>query len=75
MLLEVLLGGRGQLDGSELVAPPLEAANDLADEATLDSKSVTAMGRAVVLSFGHTWTPSGLTAMKLLSPSVSLFVC
>jgi len=37
VLLEVLLGGCDELDGGELVASPLEAADDLADEAALNT--------------------------------------
>jgi hypothetical protein len=35
VLLEVLGGGGHELDGDKLVASPLEALDDLADEATL----------------------------------------
>lgn len=36
MLLEVLLGGSGELDGSELEAAGLEAGDDGANEAALE---------------------------------------
>lgn len=37
MLLEVSLGGLGDLEGDELEAALLEAADDLADESALDA--------------------------------------
>lgn len=62
MLLEMLLRGRDQLDGHELEATVLEAADDGADETTLEGVSVTLCGRFVERA---TCTPSGLMAMKL----------
>lgn len=64
MLLEVLLGGRDELDGGELVPPLLEAGDDLADEAALQT-SISAPGQTCNRFVGRTWTPSGFTAMKL----------
>lgn len=37
MLLEVLLGGRDHLESNKLVAALLEALNDIANEAALDT--------------------------------------
>ena len=37
MRLEMLLGGRDHLQGNELVSSLLEAADDVADESTLDA--------------------------------------
>jgi hypothetical protein len=37
MRLEVLLGGGDHLQGNELVSSLLEAADDVADESTLDA--------------------------------------
>lgn len=66
MGLEVLLGGRHELDGDELEAAVLEARDDGADEATLDTVSTPSPPQLQSQSRGpHTWTPSGLIAMKL----------
>jgi hypothetical protein len=62
VLLQVLLAGADHLDGHELVAALLEAGDDVADEAALDVVSVLPSWAG---GFSLTWTPSGLTAMKL----------
>lgn len=53
MLLEVSLGGLGDLEGDELEAALLEAADDLADESALDAvgpvQSVYVKGKSVWL--------------------------
>lgn len=69
VLLEVLLAGGGELHGNELEATVLEARDDGADESTLDVVS-TCWSIVQALhgprwSCIHTWTPSGLMAMKL----------
>lgn len=43
MLLEVLLSGGGKLDGSKLESTLLEAADDGANESTLDSVGLDAI--------------------------------
>lgn len=82
MLLEVLLAGSDDLDGSELEAAVLEAGDDGANKATLSVWSVHCYPNtvhpaietyaAIAADHGvvHTWTPSGLIAMKLF-PTVS----
>lgn len=44
VLLEVLLGGSGELDGSELEAAALEAGDDGADKATLSHGGLAGVG-------------------------------
>lgn len=84
VLLEVLLAGLDELDGSELEAAVLEARDDGANEATLGAGLVCCvaadlhrsaaieMCAAIAANRGgvRTWTPSGLIAMKLF-PTVS----
>lgn len=85
VLLEVLLAGSDELDGSELEAAVLEAGDDGANEATLgNGVSILLVHCTVKLthcsrdraqlqggrSGERTWTPSGLIAMKLF-PTVS----
>lgn len=75
MLLEVLLAGGGELHGNELEATVLEARDDGANESTLvgivSKKRSIARGlhgaswNRLAESCIHTWTPSGLMAMKL----------
>jgi hypothetical protein len=75
VLLEVLLAGGGELHSNELEATVLEARDDGANESTLveivsiccaivqalhSSSWMWFAGRCI-----HTWTPSGLMAMKL----------
>jgi hypothetical protein len=84
VLLEVLLAGLAELDSSKLEATALEALDDGTNEATLGGGSVCYIANnllrsvaidiyaAIALNHGvvHTWTPSGLIAMKLF-PTVS----
>ena len=82
VLLEVLLAGLGELDGSELEAAVLEALDDGTNEATLytDQHTIYLLRRciaiemyattAIVRGVWRTWTPSGLIAMKLF-PTIS----
>jgi hypothetical protein len=75
VLLEVLLAGGGELHGNELEAAVLEARDDGANESTLILWLVYCFQLSCRfifrdgIGFGgyyiHTWTPSGLMAMKL----------
>lgn len=81
VLLKVLLGGGGELDGGKLEAAGLEAGDDGADEATLGNCQHVAWKRMMEGTIEgeredqrakgrwnegcRTWTPSGLIAMKL----------
>jgi hypothetical protein len=84
VVLEMLFGGSDNLDGDEFVATLLKAGDDVTNETTLISASVSHIysGRGICsgceisgVDVGlfwwdevvekRTWTPSGLTAMKL----------
>lgn len=75
MSLEVLLAGGGELHGNQLEATVLEAGDDGTNESTLgtDVSEYSSIGdqtgHCCCIQFVdhcvHTWTPSGLMAMKL----------
>lgn len=77
VLLKVLLGGSDELDGGKLEATVLEARDDGANQAALltvsviDAREDGGAGQSALEERGallweeHTWTPSGLMAMKL----------